>query len=135
MFIGVLLALLFFILSLFFQAQGIYGGDAGDIVTAALTLGVAHPPGYPLQMILGWGSSLLPWFTPAWRVTLISSLSHAGVLFFLYHIVVNITKNRLAALTSVIVLGGNYVFFLYSVTPEVFGLFDLFFVFILWLRF
>ena len=28
------------------------GVDSGDLVTAAYTLGVAHPPGYPLFILL-----------------------------------------------------------------------------------
>ena len=37
------------------------GGDSAELVTASVELGVAHPPGYPLLMILlhGWLSPLI----------------------------------------------------------------------------
>ena len=35
------------------------GGDSAELVTAGMELGVAHPPGYPLLMIL-----LHAWLSP-----------------------------------------------------------------------
>ncbi|MEK9143283.1 MAG: DUF2723 domain-containing protein, partial [Patescibacteria group bacterium] len=122
-----------FLLFVFFQATGIYGGDSGDLVTAAATFGIPHPPGYPLYTFLGYVVSRLSLFTVAWRVGLLSSLAHAVTLSFVYSIVKKLTKDPLAAVFSVLFLAGNYLFFLYSVTPEVFGLFDLFVVLILFL--
>lgn len=122
--IGIFSAVLFF----FFQAQGIYTGDSGDLVTAAATLGVAHPPGYPLYTFLGWILSHVPVFTPSWRVSLLSSVPSAFALVALYIIVFRLTKDTFAAVFSVLTLMGNYVFFLYSVTPEVFALYNLFVV-------
>ena len=38
------------------------GADGGDLITAAYTLGVAHPPGYPTYVLLGKLSSpFYPW--------------------------------------------------------------------------
>lgn len=118
---------------LVFAAQGIAGGDSGDLVTAASTMGVAHPPGYPLYTFFGWIASHIPLFTPAWRVGLLSSLPHAVVIALVYLIVSSLTKRKLIGLFSVLLLFGNYLFFLYSVTPEVFGLFDLFIIILLYL--
>ncbi|MEK7129399.1 MAG: DUF2723 domain-containing protein, partial [Patescibacteria group bacterium] len=115
-----------FLFFLFFQATGIYGGDSGDLVTAAATFGVPHPPGYPLYTLLGWLLTKLPWFTPAWRVSLLSSVPHALTVALVYLLVFRLTKARLAGLFAAVSLAGNYLFFLYSVTPEVFALFDLF---------
>lgn len=120
-----------FFIFLFFQATGIYGGDSGDLVTAAATLGIPHPPGYPLYTFLGYVVSKIPLFTIAWRVGLLSSLPHAVTIALVYLIVKKLTNDALAAVFSVLFLVGNYLFFLYSVTPEVFGIFDLFVVLIL----
>lgn len=121
-----------FVLFLFFQAQGIFTGDSGDLVTAAVVRGIPHPPGYPLFTLLGFLFSQLPLFTLSWRVTLLSSLAHAITLAMVFFLVSRLTKNKLAALFSSLILLGNYLFFLYSVTPEVFALLDLFFVVLLY---
>lgn len=117
-----------FVVYLYFQAHGISAGDSGDLVTAAINMGIPHPPGYPLYTLLGWMASLIPIYSPAWRVTLISSLSHAAVIGCMYYFVYLLTKRHLAALFSAVLLAGNYVFFLYSVVPEVFGLLDVFMI-------
>lgn len=121
-----------FVLFLFFQAQGIFTGDSGDLVTAAVVHGVPHPPGYPLFTVFGFLLSQLPFFTLSWRVTLLSSLAHALTSAIVFLLVSRLTKNKLSGLFSSLILLGNYLFFLYSVTPEVFALLDLFFVMVLY---
>ncbi len=54
-----------------------FGADGGELLAAAVTNGVPHPPGYPLYMLLLrawlWGSGLLwPAADLAWRGTLLS---------------------------------------------------------------
>ena len=53
------------------------GSDAGDLITAAVTLGVPHPPGYPTYTLLGKLFSLLPVATVAFRFNLFSAISAA----------------------------------------------------------
>lgn len=121
------------ILFIFFQAKGIYTGDSGDLVTAAAVAGIPHPPGYPLYTALGWiVSQIIPFYSVSWRVTLLSSLPHAIVIGLVYTIIHRNTKgNVISALFGSLLLATNYLFFLYSITPEVFALFDMF-VIILW---
>ena len=52
--------------------------DGGDLITAALTLGVPHPSGYPTWTLLAALFSRLPLGTAAWRVTLLSMVSAAA---------------------------------------------------------
>jgi hypothetical protein len=125
---GIFVGIVSFLISLLFQAQGIPAGDSGDLVTAAATFGVPHPPGYPLYTFLGWLLHFIPISTPAWRVGLLSSLPHAIVAVFVYRLVLLLTRDMRVAILAPLFLVGNYVFFLYSVTPEVFALFDLFVV-------
>ncbi|MFN2572617.1 MAG: DUF2723 domain-containing protein [Gemmatimonadales bacterium] len=63
--------------------------DAGEFITAAKVLGVPHPPGTPLFVLLGhvW-ADLLPIGTYAWRTNLMSacfSAAGAGCLFLVAH--------------------------------------------------
>ncbi len=124
-----------FFVFLFFQAQGIAGGDSGDLVSAACTFGVPHPPGYPLYTLLGFLLCKIPIFTPSWRVAVASSLPHAIVISLVFYLIYSITKKTYSALFGSLILLGNYVYFLYSVTPEVFALFDLFVVIVISLMF
>lgn len=105
---------------LFFKSSSIYGGDAGDLVSAAVTHGVAHPPGFPLYTSLGYLITHLPISTPAWRVGLLSSIPAAMTLVVIYLIITKLTKDRLSALLSVAILGLTYIFWLYSIVVEVF---------------
>ena len=47
--------------------------DSGELIAAAATLGVAHPPGYPLYVLLGWLFSHLPVGVVAYRLNLMSA--------------------------------------------------------------
>ncbi len=123
---GASIAAVSFVLFLLFQAQGIGAGDSGDLVTAGATFGVAHPPGYPLFSFLGWILNHLPIATPAWRFGLLSSVSHAVVVGLLWQAIYRFTGRRDSATFGALVLVGNYLFFLYAITPEVFALLDVF---------
>ena len=63
--------------------------DAGEFITAAKVLGVPHPPGTPLFVMLGhvWGD-VVPFGGYAWRLNLMSacfSAAGAGCLFLVAH--------------------------------------------------
>lgn len=77
---------LMFILYWWSAAPGLtwahFGADGGELLAAAVTNGVPHPPGYPLYMLLLrgwlWATGLLwPTADLAWRGTLLSILCAA----------------------------------------------------------
>lgn len=39
--------------------------DSGELIVAAWNLGVAHPPGFPLYVLLAHAATRVPWAT--WR--------------------------------------------------------------------
>lgn len=58
------------------------GGNSGEFQVMAHLLGIAHPPSYPLYLLLAKGASLLP--LPgdiAWRVNLLTALLAAVAVF------------------------------------------------------
>lgn len=59
--------------------------DAADMSLAAWSLGVAHPPGYPLYSVLGraW-LAIFPWGNPGYGLALLSCLAAAGAVSFLF---------------------------------------------------
>jgi tetratricopeptide (TPR) repeat protein len=74
-------------LAIFILALAIYGatlcptvfvGDSGELAAAATTLGIAHPPGFPLWTTLGRGAVALAPGAPAVALNLLSALCTAA---------------------------------------------------------
>jgi hypothetical protein len=61
-------------------APGVEWFDAGELTTAAASLGVSHPPAQPLHAMLGALASFLPVGELAFRINLVSALSAALAL-------------------------------------------------------
>lgn len=59
------------------------GEDSGDLLAAAATLGIPHPTGYPLFVLLGRIASLLPLGSIAFRINLVAALAGAAGVYFL----------------------------------------------------
>ena len=138
--IPVIISALFAFLYVGMQMFGLYGGDAGDLVTNGYLFGIPHPPGYPLYTLLaGLISHTIPWNSIEWRVGLISSLPTALSLFFLWRVIFRITKSFFATTLAVISYGLLGPVWISAITQEVFGLFSLFVVvwierFITWIE-
>lgn len=61
--------------------------DSGDMINAVSTLGIAHPPGYPLYVLIGkLFTVFLPFGTAAFRVNLLSAFFAAAALALLYRV-------------------------------------------------
>ena len=59
-------------------ARTIYVGDSGELVTAVATLGIPHPSGYPLYVLLGKAFTLaVPFGSIAFRMSLFSAVCAA----------------------------------------------------------
>ncbi len=109
------------------------GADGGDLITAAVTLGVPHPSGYPTYTLLGWLVSRLPFGTPAWRFNLLSALATAGAAFWVYRIIADRTGNRDAGVIGAWAFALTPLVWGQAIIAEVYGV-NLFFVgLLLWL--
>ena len=60
--------------------------DSGELISAAYSFGVAHPPGYPLYVLLGWLFGHLPLGEFAYRINLMSALFAALATLMVYGI-------------------------------------------------
>src|SRR5437773_9061788 len=65
------MSILAFILYFLTAARDIVVGDSPELTMAAVTLGVAHPPGYPSFTMLGHLFSLLPLGPIPFRINLL----------------------------------------------------------------
>lgn len=68
-----------------------HGADGGELITAAVTFGVPHPPGYPLYVVLGRLAAYLPLGTVAWRFHLFSAVCTAGAVALLARTALHLT--------------------------------------------
>lgn len=118
---------------LYSQVKTIYGGDAGDLVSAIITQGIPHPPGYPLYTILGIDAvKIFQYSTMAWRVGLVSSIASIIFLIILFDTLLYLTHKKIISLVTVLTLSFTYPIWLYSVSAEVFALNNLLTVAFIW---
>src|SRR6266478_9566031 len=103
-------------------ARDIVVGDSPELIMAAVTLGVAHAPGYPLFTMLGHFFSLLPFGAIPFRVNLLSVVCDALAVGVIYLAALRLTKSQLAAAVAALLLAVNANFWQWSLAAEVFPL-------------
>jgi hypothetical protein len=114
-----------FTLYLATAARDIVYGDSPELASVALTLGVAHPPGYPIFTMLGWLFGQLPVGSLSFRISLLSVVCHAATVGVIYAATLRFTRSVAAALVAAAALAFEPVFWAWSLVPEVFPLNDL----------
>lgn len=121
-----LLASLVFVLVmtvyLFTLAPTIAMEDSGELITAAYTLGIPHPSGFPLYVILGKLFTFIPLGTIAWRVNLMSAVFGALTITLLYLILYKLAKSKVIAFSFSLMLAFSSIFWSQSVFAEVYTL-------------
>jgi hypothetical protein len=107
-------------------ARDIVVGDSPELITAAVTLGVAHAPGYPLFTMLGHLFSLLPFGSIPFRINLLSVACGALTVGVVYVSALRLTRSQLAAAVAALLLAVHPTFWEWSLAAEVFPLNNLF---------
>jgi hypothetical protein len=92
------------------------GTDSGDLVAAAYTLGIAHPPGYPLYMLLGKLFTFLPVGEVAYRLNLMSAVSAAAGVALVYLIALLLQPETADMVSSVIIAAASALLLAFSHT-------------------
>ncbi len=115
----------------------VFVGDAGDFLTAAFTLGVPHPPGYPTYTVLGNLFMNLPIpggiSAPAYRMNMMSAVAAWGACVFLFLFLRRILKTEWTALAGALILAFSRQFWQHAEIAEVYTLQMLFLSLILYL--
>ena len=107
-------------------APTVAGGDSGELITAGYTLGVVHPPGYPLYTLLAKIFTFIPIGTIAWRVNLLSAVCGAVAATLLFLAVARWSRSVWAGLVSASLFAFSRRVWPHAVTAEVFALNNLF---------
>jgi hypothetical protein len=102
--------------------------DDGLFVMGAYYLGIGHPPGYPLFMMIGKLFTYLPFGSVAYRVHLVSALFGALSCAVLWLCARSLVEGRLPAYLAAFGLGLSPVFWSQSIIAEVYTLNTFFFL-------
>ena len=90
-FIGCFVSFLVYVRTL---CPTVYVGDSGELISAAYTLGIAHPPGYPLYCLLGKLFTFLPFGNIAYRVNLLSAFFASLTVGMVYRILLRLLRKK-----------------------------------------
>lgn len=112
-------ALIVYLLTL---APTVTGEDSGELIAAAYTLGVPHPPGYPLWTVLGKLFTFIPYGTVAWRVNFMSAFWGAGTVFLAVLLGIKLFGARWAAAAAGLAFAFSFEFWEQAVIAEVYTL-------------
>jgi len=120
-------------------APGLLTGDSAEFQVAAWQLGLAHPTGYPLYLLLGsiWQHLLaLVGLSPAYALNVFSAFFGAATVTLLYFYMAGWLQNslgvhRLAALFTALLFAVNFTFWSQNLIAEVYTLHTFFVVLLL----
>jgi len=107
-------------------SQTLPSGDSGELISAAYTLSIAHPPGYPLLTLLGKLFTYIPLGSIAWRVNLFSAFCQSAAAVLLCIFVARWSKNIWAGILAGGLFSFSPLIWRYAVVTEVFALNNLF---------
>ncbi len=102
-------------------------GDSAELQVMSALLGVAHPPGYALEMVAGKLFSVLP-LGPnvAWRINLMQAVCGVIGALALYGTLYRLTGQILPGLVAALTLAFSTVYWMHSVIAEVYVFYGMF---------
>jgi Protein of unknown function (DUF2723) len=111
-----------FVLYFLTAARDIVVGDTPELAAAAITLGVPHPPGYPLLVLVGHVFSWLPFGSIPFRVNLTAVVASAATVGLVYLTARRVVGEWLWAALAAVLLVVNPLFWEWSLAFEAFPL-------------
>ena len=107
--------------------------DSGDMVTASYLLGISHPSGFPLYMIIGKVFSWFPLSEIAFRYNLMSAFFGTLAVIFVFLAVKRLTKSAFTAAAGSLMLAVSGTFWADSIFAEKYSLYAFFAALLIWL--
>ncbi|MCB9153029.1 MAG: DUF2723 domain-containing protein [Caldilineae bacterium] len=122
------------ILYLLTMSPSVVEGDGGELQMLSYRLGVTHPTGYPLMLMLGWVLGHVP-IGPdfAWRVSLMGAIASALSMALLYLTARELRASRMTAAAAAMLLASAQRIWMHATAAEVYALADFFLLLGLWL--
>ena len=103
-------------------------GDSGELILAAHSLGIPHPPGYPVWLLLARVADLIPWGTVALRVNALSALLGAIAAGLFYLLAARCGLGRVARAAGTALFAASTLLWDSAVQAEVYSLTAVFFL-------
>ena len=110
------------------MAPGVFGYDSAELATGVYSLGIVHPPGYPLYLLLGKLFSYIPVGDLAYRLNLMSALFASLTAVILFKLLVFLFHNRVIAWVSVLVFAFSNYYWQMALVAEVYTLHTFFLI-------
>src|SRR5207249_4810407 len=88
-------------------APSVGAGDSGELILAAHSMGIPHPPGYPLWVLLARCVDLLPWGTTALRVNALSAVLTACAAGLFHALARRCGLDRLGRIAATVTFAGS----------------------------
>ena len=101
-------------------APGLLRADSGELQTLAVTLGYAHPTGYPVYLLLAKLSTAIPFGDVAYRVNLLSAIMGAVAAGLLYLLGKLLTARRWVPAAGALALALSPTFWSQAIIAEVY---------------
>lgn len=115
-----------FIVYLFTTSSEVSFFDSGELISSAYTLGITHPPGYPLYVMLSHPLVYLPLGNIAFKIILFSTIMGSLCSLMAYKITEQVLKDfqykELLSLISSLTFSFSYTVWSQSVVAEVYCL-------------
>lgn len=112
----------------------VYFFDSAELTIGARRLGIVHPSGYPLYLLLGrLFQSVLSFVEPARAMNLMSAFFAGGTIFFLFLAMMRMTREFGAALVASLTFACSFTFWSLSLVAEVYTLQTFFLALLLWM--
>lgn len=103
-------------------APGVLTGDAGEWQYMPYVLGIPHPTGFPLYVLLGKAWTLLPWASVARQMNLFSAVLGAATVSLFYVAIYMAIGRRLPALLAAGVFAVSPTFWGYNTIAAIYSL-------------
>lgn len=108
--------------------QNVGTADTFEFQVVAPRLGIVHPTGYPLYLLLSKAFTFIPLGTVAWRINLATAIFALGAVALLYVLGWRLTRWSLPSLLAAFLFGLTPTFWSQAVQAEVYSLHALFVV-------
>jgi hypothetical protein len=103
-------------------APTVFGFDSAEYAAAAYNLGVPHPTGYPLYLLLGKLFTYLPFGDVAYRLNLMSAFFSSATITVVYLMAFMVSRRVVLSIAVAGFLAFSYYFWSASVITEVYSL-------------